>query len=54
MAPFTMSLSTYHPLPYMPAEVVAKILAFLEIKELVACQCVSTTFRSSVMRIRLC
>ena len=43
-----MSLSTYHPLPYMPTEVVAKILAFLEIKELVACQCVSAS-RPTVM-----
>ena len=48
-----MSLSTYHPLPYMPTEVVAKILAFLEIKELVACQCVSTS-RCNVMQIHLC
>ena len=48
-----MNLSTYHPLPYLPAEVVAKILAFLEIKELMACQCVSI-FRSTVMRIRFC
>jgi len=48
-----MSHSTYHPLPYLPTEVVSKILALLEIKELVACQCVSTS-RSTVTRIRPC
>ena len=47
-----MSLSTYHPLPYLPTEVVSKILAELEIQELVACQCVSTS-HSTAMRIRL-
>ena len=37
-----MSVSTCHPLPFLPTEVVSKIMAELEIQELVACQGVST------------
>ncbi|KAN0135348.1 hypothetical protein V8E53_006913 [Lactarius tabidus] len=36
-----MSLSTTHPLPFLPTEVVSKIMAELEIQELVACQATS-------------
>ncbi|KAH9172344.1 hypothetical protein EDB89DRAFT_919263 [Lactarius sanguifluus] len=43
-----MGRSTYHPLPYLPTEVVSKILALLEIKELVACQCTSRRLRGIV------
>ncbi|KAI9450442.1 hypothetical protein BJY52DRAFT_178769 [Lactarius psammicola] len=43
-----MSLSIYHPLPYLPTEVVSKILAELDIKELVACQCTSRRLRSII------
>lgn len=40
-----MSVSTCHPLPFLPTEVVSKIMAELEIQELVACQGVSTSSR---------
>lgn len=35
-----MTHSISHPLPFLPTEVVSKIMAELEIKELVACQTV--------------
>lgn len=41
-----MSFSTYHPLPFLPTEVVTKILALLEVKELLACQCTSRRLRA--------
>lgn len=38
-----MTHSAGHPLPFLPTEVVSKIMAELEIKELMACQSVSTS-----------